>query len=248
MKGQIISHDYNGRFGYVVDAADNQSYRFSYSNCDKATLEQLKDGLYVSFSTRAVSDGYEAVSLCMLNTDSFLYEVPSKLLVTQGSKIADWELMNEPEWIVMGSSEESSSKAKQQCINLCQTVGATGAIKLTYSTSTERKGNYRYNVHHYSAVPVRLARKSPVGNLRRQRVGMLLPFRLKQRLIKKTRVSRFKAISWYALAVGTGLITDNVFVLLVGLLLCLWFVRMTNYDSWLQPIRATSSGQEWESL
>ncbi len=249
MRGQVISHNSREQYGFVHCSESGESYRFNYSSCDRETQTKLTDGCYVSFTKRAVQDGYEAVHVSFINSDLFLYELPSKLLVTQGMAIPEWIVIDGGDWTVIGSSEESPAKAKQQCMNLCRSVGANGALKLTYSVSQGRKGNYRYSVHHYSAVPVRIARKSPIGRLRNHQVGRLSASITKSKLAKKTRTSRLKALGWYVLAIGGALLTDNPFVLLGGLILCLWFVRVTHYDDWLKPnLMNRSSMKEWESV
>lgn len=170
IRGEIRTYLPEKQYGFIK-GEDGRDYSFSFSAIrDKSQIERVAEGALVEFEQKATPRGYRAERILFSDARDLKYSEPDEVLVSRNDCIKGWEIIERGEWIVHGSSRDSSDDAKRDLIRAARQVGANALIeseyyKTTGSESGTGKGTHYYTIHNLKARVAIVAKKDMNGSL-----------------------------------------------------------------------------------
>lgn len=241
MHGEISTYLAVKGYGFIK-GNDGNDY-FFHDTDFSSSKDKICHGAPVVFDPSANAKGYRASDCKLLDTsDIDTYLVPEKFVVSKYSDVKGWEILEDGEWWITGTSSDSPDGAKDDLIVAAEALGANAVVDARYSKSTGSNGNYDYTIHHYRGRMVCVGKKSTKGyHSLSEIVGVNeAASELKNQLIKKSKTGRDKRFFWLALLFITTVIAGLGVHFVVGipflvLALFLKYSIKVDYDSWLEP-------------
>lgn len=170
IRGEVRTCLPEKQYGFIK-GEDGRDYYFSFSALrDKTQIERIAEGALVEFEQKATPKGYRAEQVLFSDARNLKYSEPDEVLVSRNDCIKGWEIIERGEWIVHGSSRDSSDDAKRDLIRAARQVGANALIECDYSKTTGSepgtgKGTHYYTIHNFRARVVIVAKKDMNGSL-----------------------------------------------------------------------------------
>ena len=169
MIGTVTSYLTDRNYGFIK-GEDGKDYFFHGSSLkDKNDINKLCEDLILEFEQKATPKGYSAVNIRLLDNNITLkYNVPDTVYISKKDEIKSWEVIEESDWIVTGTSRESPDSAKKDLINKTNLIGAnaifyTHYYKTTGSEAGTGKGIHHFTIHNYAGRAMNIGKKSPNG-------------------------------------------------------------------------------------
>lgn len=252
MIGVIRSYLREKGYGFI-NGDDGKDYFFRGNSFESAEQQLLCDGIQVEFEQIASPKGYSATK-CRLVTPTRIdtYLAPVEFATSKTKSFRDWEILEEGNWLVHGSSRDSPDAAKADAIHKAELIDANALVELRYykTTGSESakggRGTYRFTIHNYAGRPVTVGRKSSTGSLKVADLPGIddSASYLKASLKRKTATSKTRAKykwMWVGLAALASVIAfrlAGVFAAGVLILGASQVARAENHDKWLERSEA----------
>lgn len=117
MIGTVTSYLSDKNYGFIK-GEDGKDYFFHNSSLkDKKDINKLCEDLILEFEQKATPKGYSALNISLLDNNITLkYNVPDTVYISKKDGIKGWEVIEESDWIITGTSSESSHSAKEDLI------------------------------------------------------------------------------------------------------------------------------------
>ena len=169
MIGTVTSYLSDKNYGFIK-GEDGKDYFFHDSSLkDKKDINKLCEDLILEFEQKATPKGYSAVNIRLLDDNITLkYNIPDTVYVSKQDEIKGWEVIEESDWIITGTSSESPDSAKEDLINKANLIGAnaifyTNYYKTTGSEAGTGRGIHHFTIHNYVGRAMNIGKKSANG-------------------------------------------------------------------------------------
>ncbi|WP_198304205.1 cold-shock protein [Arcobacter vandammei] len=169
MIGTVTSYLSEKNYGFIK-GEDRKDYFFHDSSLkDKKDIDKLCEDLILKFEQKATPKGYSAVNIRLLDNNTTLkYNVPDTVYISKKDEIKGWEVIEESDWIITGTSRESPDSAKEDLINKANLIGANAVFYVNYykTTGSEAgtgRGIHHYTIHNYVGRAMNIGKKNPNG-------------------------------------------------------------------------------------
>ncbi|MCG3687031.1 cold shock domain-containing protein [Aliarcobacter butzleri] len=169
MIGTVTSYLADKNYGFIK-GEDGKDYFFHDSSLkDKKDINKLCEDLILEFDQKATPKGYSAINISLLDNDITLkYNVPDIILISKKDEIRGWEVIEESDWLITGTSRESPDSAKEDLKDKANVIGAnaifyTNYYKTTGSEAGTGRGTHHFTIHNYVGRAVNIGKKSPNG-------------------------------------------------------------------------------------
>ncbi len=169
MIGTVTSYLSDKNYGFIK-GEDGKDYFFHDSSLkDKKDINKLCEDLVLEFEQKATAKGYSAVNIRLLDDNITLkYNIPDTVYVSKQDEIKGWEVIEESDWIITGTSSESPDSAKEDLINKANLIGAnaifyTNYYKTTGSEAGTGRGIHHFTIHNYKGRAMNIGKKSANG-------------------------------------------------------------------------------------
>jgi len=244
MKGSIKTYLPEKNYGFIK-GDDGKDYFFHGSEFeDKNDVKNLCEEALVSFDQQATPKGYKAVKCRLLNaSDVLTYVTPDEFITSKSNGVRGWELIDNSDWIVHGTSRNSPDDAKLDVIDSAQQIGANALINLQYyktkgSEPGTGNGTYHFTIHNFCGRAVTLAKRNSNGQFKANDLTGLnqTAQTLKNALVAKTKASKRKRNIVWLMVIVLSFFAYEIQPLAIIAFVIIGFIfgRATNYDSWLQ--------------
>lgn len=255
MTGYIKSFIEEKSYGFI-EGDDGRDYFFHINNVNKNYINKISDGRLVTFEPKATKKGYAAdnIEIEIKNIqNTYKYEIPNDVYISRDSRIKGWEIIENCNYILIGTSKNSPDAAKRDIISSAEIIGANGLINFEYFKTTGSKpgtgnGTYYFTIHNFRAEPVVIAKKTKNGSLTEEDVKTDLHFNASsyyEEAKRKTKISAWKMIIIWSLIIfliyflntydyfkGIGI---NEFYLGLGAIITGFiFGRRIDYSYWIK--------------
>lgn len=171
MIGTVTSYLSDKNYGFIK-GEDGKDYFFHDSSLkDKKDINKLCEDLVLEFEQKATAKGYSAVNIRLLDDNITLkYNIPDTVYVSKQDEIKGWEVIEESDWIITGTSSESPDSAKEDLINKANLIGAnaifyTNYYKTTGSEAGTGRGIHHFTIHNYKGRAMNIGKKVPMENI-----------------------------------------------------------------------------------
>lgn len=200
MKGTIKTYLPEKRYGFIK-GDDGKDYFFHTSEFrDKEHAEKICEESFVHFDQQATPKGYKAKNCSLLNSSDILtYVTPDEFMTSRSRHVSGWEVIEQSNWIVHGSSRDSPDAAKKEAMDGAVRIGANALISFEYYKTTGSepgtgKGTYHYTIHNFRGRAVIIAKRNSKGKYLQSDFLDLnkTAERLKRRLLEDTKKSKNK--------------------------------------------------------
>ena len=228
MIGTVTSYLTDRNYGFIK-GEDGKDYFFHGSSLkDKNDINKLCEDLILEFEQKATPKGYSAVNIRLLDNNITLkYNVPDTVYISKKDEIKSWEVIEESDWIITGTSSESSHSAKEDLINKANLIGANAIFYTNYYTKTgleagTGRGIHHYTIHNYVGRAMNIGKKSPDGKYSVQDLTLInkKASELKDYYKNKNKKSRkYRIIFWLIII----LIFIKYFIFVIAIIL---FIEM----------------------
>ncbi len=253
MKGIIKTYLPEKKYGFIK-GDDGKDYFFHESEfTDKNQLGKICEDAFVNFNQKATPKGYKAQNCRLINpSDVLTYIVPDEFLTSRSNNIKGWDVIEQGQWMVDGSSRDSPEAAKKNVIGNAAQVGANALLNLEYYKTTGSEagtgdGTHHFTIHNFRARVVTIAKRNSKGQYKAEDLCGLnaRALSLKENLVEKTKQSEDKSknkriISWVVVliigvivAVGIQNFVPLIITFVLGLIIP-YTIEPTDYDSWLE--------------
>jgi cold shock CspA family protein len=254
LRGIIKSYLSEKQYGFIK-GDDGKDYFFHQNSLkNKQDIDKLCEGLYLEFDQEATPKGYSATKISLLDKDIILkYEIPDDIYTSNSSHIKGWNIIENSNWLVIGSSRNSPDSAKADLKSKAKPIGANSLINVKYikTTGSEAgtgRGTHYYTIHNFKGQAVNIAKKSSYGkyNLSDFKNINIQADKLKNKLVKQTESSQnFKLTLWGVLIVFIIILwvsqskNQPIPIIVTGVLIVIGFIfiRSHNYDDWLHKMK-----------
>ena len=169
MIGTVTSYLSDKNYGFIK-GEDGKDYFFHDSSLkDKKDINKLCEDLILEFEQKATPKGYSALNISLLDNNITLkYNLPDTVYISKKDGIKGWEVIEESDWIITGTSSESPDSAKEDLINKANLIGAnaifyTKYYKTTGSEAGTGRGIHHFTIHNYAGRAMNIGKKSPNG-------------------------------------------------------------------------------------
>lgn len=193
MRGTVKTYLPEKGYGFLK-GDDGKDYFFHNSELvNKESENKVYENAFIEFDQVATPKGYKAIKCKVLNPkDIDTYVTPDVFLTSKTRVIKGWEVVEEGQWYVYGSSEDSPEAAKNDVINCAITVGANALIELEYYKTKGSKlgtgqGIYNFTIHNFRGIIAKAAKKNASGTFY---LKNLLGINKKASLIKNEYLSK----------------------------------------------------------
>ena len=239
MIGTVTSYLTDRNYGFIK-GEDGKDYFFHGSSFkDKKDINKLCEDLILEFEQKATPKRYSAINISLLDNITLKYNVPDTVYVSRKDEIKGWEVIEESDWIITGTSSESSHSAKEDLINKANLIGAnaifyTKYYKTTGSEAGTGRGIHHFTIHNYAGRAMNIGKKSPNGKYSAQDLTFInkQASELKDYYKNKNKKSRmYRMIFWLIII----LIFIKHFILVIVIILLIeTFFSMYKEGLWLE--------------
>ena len=240
MIGTVKSYLSDKNYGFIK-GEDGKDYFFHDSSLkDKKDINKLCEDLILEFEQKATPKGYSALNISLLDNNITLkYNLPDTVYISKKDGIKGWEVIEESDWIITGTSSESSHSAKEDLINKANLIGAnaifyTKYYKTTGSEAGTGRGIHHFTIHNYAGRAMNIGKKSPNGKYSAQDLTFInkQASELKDYYKNKNKKSRmYRMIFWLIII----LIFIKHFILVIVIILLIeTFFSMYKEGLWLE--------------
>ena len=240
MIGTVTSYLSDKNYGFIK-GEDGKDYFFHDSSLkDKKDINKLCEDLILEFEQKATPKGYSALNISLLDNNITLkYNLPDTVYISKKDGIKGWEVIEESDWIITGTSSESPDSAKEDLINKANLIGAnaifyTNYYKTTGSEAGTGKGIHHFTIHNYAVIGINIGKKSPDGKYSVQDLTLInkKASELKDYYKNKNKKSRkYRIIFWLIII----LIFIKHFILVIVIILLIeTFFSMYKEGLWLE--------------
>ena len=228
MIGTVTSYLSDKNYGFIK-GEDGKDYFFHDSSLkDKKDINKLCEDLILEFEQKATPKGYSALNISLLDNNITLkYNLPDTVYISKKDGIKGWEVIEESDWIITGTSSESPDSAKEDLINKANLIGAnaifyTKYYKTTGSEAGTGRGIHHFTIHNYAGRAMNIGKKSPNGKYSAQDLTFInkQASELKDYYKNKNKKSRkYRIIFWLIII----LIFIKYFIFVIAIIL---FIEM----------------------
>lgn len=240
MIGTVTSYLSDKNYGFIK-GEDGKDYFFHDSSLkDKKDINKLCEDLILEFEQKATPKGYSALNISLLDNNITLkYNLPDTVYISKKDGIKGWEVIEESDWIITGTSSESPDSAKEDLINKANLIGAnaifyTKYYKTTGSEAGTGRGIHHFTIHNYAGRAMNIGKKSPNGKYSAQDLTFInkQACELKDYYKNKNKKSRkYRIIFWLIII----LIFIKHFILVIVIILLIeTFFSMYKEGLWLE--------------
>ena len=240
MIGTVTSYLSDKNYGFIK-GEDGKDYFFHDSSLkDKKDINKLCEDLILEFEQKATPKGYSALNISLLDNNITLkYNLPDTVYISKKDGIKGWEVIEESDWIITGTSSESPYSAKEDLINKANLIGAnaifyTKYYKTTGSEAGTGRGIHHFTIHNYAGRAMNIGKKSPNGKYSAQDLTFInkQASELKDYYKNKNKKSRmYRMIFWLIII----LIFIKHFILVIVIILLIeTFFSMYKEGLWLE--------------
>jgi cold shock CspA family protein len=240
MIGTVTSYLSDKNYGFIK-GEDGKDYFFHDSSLkDKKDINKLCEDLILEFEQKATPKGYSALNISLLDNNITLkYNLPDTVYISKKDGIKGWEVIEESDWIITGTSSESSHSAKEDLINKANLIGAnaifyTKYYKTTGSEAGTGRGIHHFTIHNYAGRAMNIGKKSPNGKYSAQDLTFInkQASELKDYYKNKNKKSRkYRIIFWLIII----LIFIKYFIFVIAIILFIeMFFSMYKEGLWLE--------------
>ena len=240
MIGTVTSYLSDKNYGFIK-GEDGKDYFFHDSSLkDKKDINKLCEDLILEFEQKATPKGYSALNISLLDNNITLkYNLPDTVYISKKDGIKGWEVIEESDWIITGTSSESSHSAKEDLINKANLIGAnaifyTHYYKTTGSEAGTGKGIHHFTIHNYAGRAMNIGKKSPNGKYSAQDLTLInkQASELKDYYRNKNKKSRIYRIIFWLIII---LIFIKYFIFVIAIILFIeMFFSIDNEILWLE--------------
>lgn len=133
-RGRLKSYSEDKKYGFIIDDSGKTVF-FHRNNLKNIKDEsELVDGCVLVYSMLPTGKGYEAKDVSIdkeqLNVDR--YRFPDSVYTSKQNKIKGWETIEESDWVVHGTSEDSPDDAKREMEENATSLGANALVHTRY--------------------------------------------------------------------------------------------------------------------
>ena len=240
MIGTVTSYLSDKNYGFIK-GEDGKDYFFHDSSLkDKKDINKLCEDLILEFEQKATPKGYSALNISLLDNNITLkYNLPDTVYISKKDGIKGWEVIEESDWIITGTSSESPDSAKEDLINKANLIGANAIFYTNYYTKTgleagTGRGIHHYTIHNYVGRAMNIGKKSPDGKYSVQDLTLInkKASELKDYYKNKNKKSRkYRIIFWLIII----LIFIKHFIFVIAIILFIeMFFSIDNEILWLE--------------
>ena len=240
MIGTVKSYLSDKNYGFIK-GEDGKDYFFHDSSLkDKKDINKLCEDLILEFEQKATPKGYSALNISLLDNNITLkYNLPDTVYISKKDGIKGWEVIEESDWIITGTSSESPDSAKEDLINKANLIGAnaifyTKYYKTTGSEAGTGRGIHHFTIHNYAGRAMNIGKKSPDGKYSVQDLTLInkKASELKDYYKNKNKKSRkYRIIFWLIII----LIFIKYFIFVIAIILFIeMFFSIDNEILWLE--------------
>ena len=240
MIGTVTSYLSDKNYGFIK-GEDGKDYFFHDSSLkDKKDINKLCEDLILEFEQKATPKGYSALNISLLDNNITLkYNLPDTVYISKKDGIKGWEVIEESDWIITGTSSESPDSAKEDLINKANLIGAnaifyTKYYKTTGSEAGTGRGIHHFTIHNYVGRAMNIGKKSPDGKYSVQDLTLInkKASELKDYYKNKNKKSRkYRIIFWLIII----LIFIKYFIFVIAIILFIeMFFSIDNEILWLE--------------
>ena len=240
MIGTVTSYLSDKNYGFIK-GEDGKDYFFHDSSLkDKKDINKLCEDLILEFEQKATPKGYSALNISLLDNNITLkYNLPDTVYISKKDGIKGWEVIEESDWIITGTSSESPDSAKEDLINKANLIGAnaifyTKYYKTTGSEAGTGRGIHHFTIHNYAGRAMNIGKKSPNGKYSAQDLTFInkQASALKDYYKNKNKKSRkYRIIFWLIII----LIFIKYFIFVIAIILFIeMFFSIDNEILWLE--------------
>ena len=240
MIGTVTSYLSDKNYGFIK-GEDGKDYFFHDSSLkDKKDINKLCEDLILEFEQKATPKGYSALNISLLDNNITLkYNLPDTVYISKKDGIKGWEVIEESDWIITGTSSESPDSAKEDLINKANLIGAnaifyTKYYKTTGSEAGTGRGIHHFTIHNYAGRAMNIGKKSPNGKYSAQDLTFInkQASELKDYYKNKNKKSRmYRMIFWLIII----LIFIKYFIFVIAIILFIeMFFSIDNEILWLE--------------
>lgn len=194
MIGIIENYLVEKKYGFII-GEDNEKYFFHFNELEN---KELSKGLLVSFEPGLNKKGFFAKNIKIDNLKNIKYEIPEQLKAYKdNSYMKEYEILENNKFKLHMESRDMNA-AYNNLLLFSKYMGANALIELKYFKSTDSEagtgyGTYYYTVHHYTAVPILIGKKSLKGTkeIPKPRIEEMCNI-LRLKTIESTKKSKYK--------------------------------------------------------
>jgi len=240
MIGTVTSYLSDKNYGFIK-GEDGKDYFFHDSSLkDKKDINKLCEDLILEFEQKSTPKGYSALNISLLDNNITLkYNLPDTVYISKKDGIKGWEVIEESDWIITGTSSESPDSAKEDLINKANLIGAnaifyTKYYKTTGSEAGTGRGIHHFTIHNYAGRAMNIGKKSPNGKYSAQDLTFInkQASELKDYYRNKNKKFRIYRIIFWLIII---LIFIKHFILVIVIILLIeTFFSMYKEGLWLE--------------
>ena len=256
-EGYIKSFVESKKYGFIT-GTNKKDYFFHMNDIDQESKNKIQDGFLVTFDEKATKKGYAAINITIQDNkveDTYKYIVPKEVYISKESKVKGWDIIENCNFMLVGTSEDSPDDAKRDIIESAEGIDANALINFEYFKTTGSKpgtgsGTYKFTIHNYKANPIVIAKKSKDGVLLLSEVKQDLNWnanfyyesakeQTKKSTIKMILIWSFVIILIYIMNINDLLkeLGINEFYLGIGAIIFGFiFGKRINYNYWIEKI------------
>ncbi|MBO1926637.1 cold shock domain-containing protein [Thiomicrorhabdus sp. 6S2-11] len=242
MKGYVSTFLPQKKYGFLK-GEDDKDYFFHTNDFTRTTdLSKLAEESYVEFEPTANPKGYAAKKCKLINANGpCKYIVPDEFITSRSSTAGNWNIINQADWIVHGSSRDSPDHAKRDAIEGARMLGANSLLYLDYYKTTGSEagtgnGTYYYTVHNFCGRPCVLGRKHAGGAYAKSEFTGLneAAENLKNRYLNMNAKSKRNAFLIWSVVLVTIFVFQMSWPSFLAVIAGFIWGRPSNHGAWLQ--------------